>query len=72
MDSHLYAYEPLSREGRIQAMKRILSEVSAVQGEVSVLWHPHTLSEDYDWREGFEDLLTLIFDTRRDKDGQSI
>lgn len=69
MDSHLYAYQPLSRGDRIQTMKRVLSEVSDVRGEASVLWHPHTMSEDYDWGEGFEDLLELIADMKEETGG---
>lgn len=57
MDSHLYDYQPMSATERRMALKRWLSEIAAVGGKAAVLWHPHTLSSDYGWLEGFLDLL---------------
>lgn len=60
MDSHLYDYSPMTPSSRRAAMAGVLEEVMRVGGEGAVLWHPHALSSDYGWREGFEDLLDLI------------
>ena len=38
-------------------IQRWLGEVKAVNGQISILWHPHTLSEDYGWRDGFKEVL---------------
>ena len=53
MDSHLYDYAGLKAEERVDAMRMLLKEIVAVGGEAAVLWHPHTLSRDYGWKEGF-------------------
>ena len=60
MDSHLYDYAELSATEREQQIKRWVGEVFAVGGQATVLWHPHTLSKDYGWKEGFETLLRVI------------
>lgn len=57
MDSHFYDYQPMSAAARRAALKHWLSEVVAVGGQAAVLWHPHTISAAYGWREGFQDLL---------------
>jgi hypothetical protein len=57
MDSHFYDYQPMNAAARRAALKHWLSEIVAVGGQAAVLWHPHTISADYGWREGFQDLL---------------
>lgn len=57
MDSHFYDYQPMDSDERRAALKRWLSEIVAIGGQAAVLWHPHTISSDYGWREGFQDLL---------------
>lgn len=60
MDSHFYDYYSMAAEARTRAIRRWLGEVRAVGGTAAVLWHPHTLSADYGWREGFEILVTEL------------
>ena len=60
MDSHLYDYQPLLREQRRQAIGQWLDELVAVGGQAAVLWHPHTLSRDYGWRDGFDELIAQM------------
>jgi hypothetical protein len=68
MDSHLYDYQPLAPAARRAAIAGWLDEVRQVGGHVAVLWHPHTLSGDYDWAAGFDELLAAIDDlTRADR-----
>jgi hypothetical protein len=60
MDSHLYDYQQLDDDERTAQMAHWLGECRAVHGEVSVLWHPHTLTRDYGWGKGFNELLSFI------------
>lgn len=60
MDSHFYDYQSVGADQRRSAMRYWIDEIRAVGGIGSVNWHPHTLSEDYGWQEGFCDLLDLI------------
>lgn len=60
MDSHLYDYQPLTPEARREAMEHWVSECRMVFGQIAVLWHPHTLTTDYGWSQGFEELVALI------------
>lgn len=63
MDSHFYDYQPLSPAERRSAMPHWIQECQYVRGEAAVLWHPHTLTKDYGWAEGFGDVITLIRET---------
>ena len=60
MDSHFYDYLQLNDIERKEEMSLWIKECMAVSGEVAVLWHPHTLSNDYGWSSGFSQLLKLI------------
>ena len=60
MDSHFYDYQALSPEARREGMAHWVKECRVVFGQVAVLWHPHTLAADYDWGQGFEELVALL------------
>ena len=60
MDSHCYDYQPMTAEQRLQSIRHWLGECQTVRGQVAILWHPHTLSEDYGWLEGFQDTLNVL------------
>jgi hypothetical protein len=60
MDSHVYDYHPLDASERLAAFRHWLQEVTAVGGEAALLWHPHTLTEDYGWADGFRELLRTM------------
>ncbi len=60
MDSQLHDYQPGARAELAQRIGFWLDEVRAVRGTATVLWHPHTLSGDYGWAEGFDALLRLL------------
>ncbi len=57
MDSHLYDYADLTDPERKESIDRWLTEVEAVRGRTAVLWHPQTLTKDYDWSGGYNTLL---------------
>jgi hypothetical protein len=60
MDSHLYDYAELDPQARGKRLRHFVDEVRAVGGEAAVLWHPHTLSKDYGWQKGFEEMLEVV------------
>jgi hypothetical protein len=60
MDSHFYDYSLMSDIERETNMSEWIEEIKKVQGDSAVLWHPHTLSSDYGWKNGFLHLLKLI------------
>jgi len=59
MDSHFYDYQPMTPVAREMAMRHWLQECYRVGGEIAVLWHPHTLTTDYGWSDGFRDAVKL-------------
>lgn len=60
MDSHLYDYAELDSKARGRRLRHFVDEVRAVGGEAAILWHPHTLSTDYGWQSGFEEMLEVV------------
>lgn len=60
MDSHFYDYQAMTPEERREVMEHWVTECRVVCGQVAVLWHPHTLTADYGWGEGFEELVAMI------------
>jgi hypothetical protein len=52
MDSQIYDYAPSVEHGFARALK-VITEVKLVGGQGQILWHPHTLSSDFGWDEGF-------------------
>jgi len=60
MDSHYYDYQPMTSDVRREAMRHWVTECRAVCGQLALLWHPHTLTADYGWTEGFEELVAMI------------
>lgn len=63
MDSHFYDYQSMTDGERCQEMERWIQECRAVGGQVAVLWHPHTLTKDYGWSRGFDELASMIAST---------
>lgn len=60
MDSHLYDYQQMTAQERKEALLTWLGEVHAVGGKIAVVWHPHTLTNDYGWSDGFKDLIETM------------
>ena len=60
MDSHFYDYQLMSACERKSAIKHWVRECESVNGEAAVLWHPHTLTQDYGWSDGFRDTINII------------
>jgi hypothetical protein len=59
MDSHIYDYSKNSEIGLNRAC-RVIQEVKTVSGAGQILWHPHTLSRDFGWDEGFEQICSIV------------
>lgn len=60
MDSHLYDYEKHNQESRCQRVSSVVQECKFVGGTAALLWHPHTLSENFGWSATYEHLLREI------------
>tara|TARA_A100000171_G_C2138049_1_gene152037 strand:+ start:4627 stop:5946 length:1320 start_codon:yes stop_codon:yes gene_type:complete len=61
MDSHFYDYHQYeTSDQRHNAMLHWIAECQIVGGQAALLWHPHTLTEDYGWGEGFQHLVSII------------
>lgn len=60
MDSHLFDYNDLSSEERVKEINRLRGECNDVFGQCYFLWHPQTLSKDYDWEDTFFELIKNI------------
>ncbi len=59
MDSQFYDYHSMTADERIKTMGYWLKEIRQVGGQAALLWHPHTLSHNYGWGAGFDDLLKI-------------
>ena len=66
MDSHLYDYQPSTPNERYQLMKNAIDECKQVHGKMAVLWHPHTLTKDYGWQDGFDEIIGLLGESFND------
>lgn len=66
MDSHFYDYAPVTERQRRDAISAWIEEVRSVGGQVALLWHPHTLSEDYGWRNGLLDVIQNLKEVKND------
>lgn len=60
MDSHLYDYAQFSPKEREDVIFDIVKKCSLVGGKAAVLWHPHTLSKDYGWLNGYLALMRSL------------
>jgi len=60
MDSQFYDYETLDVETRQLTLRHWTDEIKAVRGEIAVLWHPHTITADYGWGDGYRELLAQV------------
>lgn len=65
MDSQLYDYLKLDLKDRKSEIRHWIEEIRLVRGTASVLWHPHTMSDDFGWAEGFECLLSEVTGVKR-------
>ena len=59
MDSHAYDYHIMTNDARRSEFRHWLDEIKFVGGRCAILWHPHTLSRDYGWRDGFQDCIDI-------------
>jgi hypothetical protein len=57
MDSHLYDYNSKRNYSFKVDIKHLIEECKIVCGNCSIVWHPHTLSKDYNWNKAFDYLL---------------
>lgn len=60
MDSHLYDYHQMTASERRTAIHDWLGEVRTVGGKIAIVWHPHTLTDDYGWTDGFNEIVDVI------------
>jgi len=58
MDSHFYDYQINPDFERKMCMSLWFDEIKEVHGKAAFLWHPHTLTKDYGWQAGYDDLLS--------------
>jgi hypothetical protein len=64
MDSHCYDYQPMTAQERRETIEGWIRECKSVCGQAALLWHPHTLTRDYGWTDGFEEVLEIIKETK--------
>lgn len=63
MDSHFYDYHALNSAQRTKQIRHWIEKVQNVHGQIAVLWHPHTLTKDYGWMNGFHAVIDKIKET---------
>lgn len=63
MDSHLYDYKYFTEAERKAEIIRWTKECKTVLGQCCLLWHPHTLNEEYGWKDGLKYLMDEITKT---------
>lgn len=61
MDSHLYDYNLKRNSSHKEDINHLMDECKNVYGHCFVVWHPHTLTNDYNWNEAFDYLLENLF-----------
>ncbi|WP_137455051.1 polysaccharide deacetylase family protein [Halomicronema hongdechloris] len=60
MDSHLYDYALMTDNERVATIQYWVEECRMVRGQVALLWHPHTLTQDYGWAKGLQSLFSVL------------
>ena len=61
MDSHLHDYKLKRNSSHKEDINHLMDECKNVYGHCFVVWHPHTLTNDYNWNEAFDYLLENLF-----------
>ncbi|MBC3765015.1 hypothetical protein [Neptunicella marina] len=54
MDSQLFDYAMADASERRVQIDYFIDEIIHTKGQASLLWHPHTLSEDYGWSDDYQ------------------
>ena len=57
MDSHLYDYDELTDDQRIERLDQWLDEIRQVHGNATVNWHQRVWARDYGWDKTYANLL---------------
>lgn len=60
MDSTLFSRRFKNFQSRQKEIDRLLDEIETFGGHVAINWHPHTLSNCYDWKDTYKYLLDSI------------
>ncbi len=60
MDATLYEYLSLPPDERRASMASLVDEVRFVGGDATLNTHPHGLSDDYGWSDGYAEMLALL------------
>ncbi|HZZ80535.1 MAG TPA: hypothetical protein VFE62_18675 [Gemmataceae bacterium] len=60
MDSQVYDYNTASPSERQSIMAKLIREVHQVAGTITINWHPHVLSPDFGWADGYREFLQLL------------
>jgi len=57
MDSHLYDYDELTDDQRIERLDQWMDEIRQVHGTATVTWHQRVWARDYGWDKTYANLL---------------